>query len=363
MAIAPGQHGQARSPTAGPPEVETGSEEDLDRELADRSESGAPASGHAVRDLFSTDEIFQRLVATADEEFVRPVRLLFWSGLAAGLSVALSFVARAAVIAETGAAGHLSGNLLYPVGFLIIMLGRYQLFTENTLPPVVLVLARIASVPLLLRLWGVVLTANVLGAGLMAWVLASTGVLDPSSAAAALELAQHGLQIAWGDLFWKGVFAGWLVASLVWLNHAARDTITRFFLVFAIMFLIPTADLFHCIVGACEILYLVFRGGASLGEAAGGFFLPVALGNTIGGVLLVAIVNFAQTQTGHSPHRLPQDRSLTWRQWLFGVRGGPRASDNAPLTGTSGEVEDAETGSLLDKEVPEETRRDAEEDA
>ena len=270
----------------------------LDRTTLDRSESGAPASGHAVRDLFSTDEIFQRLVATADEEFVRPSRLLFWSGLAAGLSVALSFVARATVIAATDGESALVGNLLYPVGFLLIVLGRYQLFTENTLTPVVLVLARIASIPMLLRLWGVVLAANIAGAALMAAVLATTGVFDADSEAVALELARHALEASWGALFWKGVFAGWLVASMVWLNHAARDTITRFFLVFAIMFLVPTADLYHCVVGACEALYLVFHGGATLGHAAGGFFLPVVLGNTLGGVFLVAIVNYAQTRSG-----------------------------------------------------------------
>ena len=324
----------------------------LDRTTLDRSESGAPAAGHAVRDLFSTDEIFQRVVATADEEFVRPARLLFWSGLAAGLSVALSFVARASVIAATGTESGLIGNLLYPVGFLLIVLGRYQLFTENTLTPVVLVLARIASLPMLLRLWSIVLAANVLGAALMALVLATTGVLDADSESVALRLAEHALDVPWIDLFWKGVFAGWLVASMVWLNHAARDTTTRFFLVFAIMFLVPTADLYHCVVGACEALYLVFHGGATLGAAVGGFFLPVVLGNTLGGVLLVAIVNYAQTRAGRPTEHEIRSGSLTWRQWLFGVENEPAASENAPLTGVDPEVEGAETGSLLDQKVP-----------
>lgn len=355
MSSIPGPHDRALS---SPRDGRAEPEEQEERELLDRSESGAPASGHAVRDLFSTDEIFQRLVATADEEFVRPLRLFFWSGLAAGLSVALSFVARAAVIAETGGEGGLVGNLLYPVGFLLIVLGRYQLFTENTLTPVVLVLARIASLPKLLRLWGVVLGANVIGAALMAWVLATTGVLEPDSAAVALRLARHGMEVAWVDLFWKGVFAGWLVASMVWLNHAARDTITRFFLVFAIMFLVPTADLYHCIVGACEVLYLVFRGGTSLGAAAGEFFLPVVMGNTIGGVLLVAIVNYAQTHAGRFHGRRERGGSLTWRRWLFGVSGGPDASDNAPLTGTSEDVEGSETGSLLDQRVPDKVKEE-----
>lgn len=336
----------------------------LSRTTLDRSESGAPAAGHAVRDLFSTDEIFQRLVASADEEIVRPAQLLFWSGLAAGMTVALSFVARAAVTAATGGDSALVGNLMYPIGFLIIVLGRYQLFTENTLTPVVLVLSRIASVRMLMRIWGIVLLANVAGATVMAWVLARTGVLDEGSAAAALGLAEHALSVPWEDLFWKGLFAGWLVASMVWLNHAARDTMTRFALVWVIMFLVPTADLYHCVVGACEAMYIVFRGGATLAEAAGGFFLPVVLGNTVGGVLLVGIVNFAQIRTGRFPDQGARGEALTWRRWLFGVQtGSPAESQNAPVTGTDEDVEGAETGSLLDQEVPEETRAGAEERA
>lgn len=325
------------------------------RQTLDRAESGAPAAGHAVRDLFSTDEIFQRIVATADEEFVRSNRLLFFSGLAAGLSIGLSFVARSAITAAVpGDTSGLVGGILYPVGFLFIVLGRYQLFTENTLTPVTLVLTRIASVPQLLRVWGVVLGANVVGAALVALVLATSGVFDADTARAARMIAAHGLEVPTGALFWKGVFAGWLVASMVWLNHAARDTVTRFFIVFAIMFLVPAADLFHCIIGACEALYLVFQGEAGLPEA-GRFFGAVVTGNTVGGVLLVALLNYSQTRQKRFPHRDVDVAALTWREWLFGIGRGredePAVSRNAPLTRDEG-VEGAETGSMLDQTVP-----------
>ena len=321
------------------------------RATLDRAESGAPAAGHAVRDLFSTDEIFQRIVATADEEFVRSNRLLFFSGLAAGLSIGLSFVARASLGAAVGDPSGLIGGVLYPIGFLLIVLGRYQLFTENTLTPVTLVLTRIASLPQLLRVWGVVLAANVAGAALVGLVLATTGVLDPDAFEAAREIAAHGFEVGSGPLFWKGVFAGWLVASMVWLNHAARDTITRFMIVFAVMYLVPAAGLFHCIIGAAEALFLVFQGDAALGEAAR-FFGVVVAGNTVGGVLLVALLNYSQTRRQRFPHRDCEAMELTWREWMFGVGHGKEAreaaSDNAPLTRDES-VEGAETGSMLDQ--------------
>ncbi len=327
---------------------------DAARETLDRAESGAPAAGHAVRDLFSTDEIFQRVVATADEEFVRSSRLLFFSGLAAGLSIGLSFVARAAMTAAVpGDESGLIGAVLYPVGFLLIVLGRYQLFTENTLTPVTLVLTRIAAVPQLLRLWGIVLLANVIGAALVGLVLATTGVFDADTAVAARQIALHGLEVPAGALFWKGVFAGWLVASMVWLNHAARDTVTRFLIVFAIMFLVPAADLFHCIIGACEMFYLVFQDSASLADAAQ-FFGVVVAGNTVGGVLLVALLNYGQTRKKRFPDRDVSQASLTWREFMFGVGRGKEAdaqASNAPLT-RDDDIEGAETGSMLDQAVP-----------
>ena len=305
------------------------------RGALDRSASGAPAAGKAVRDMFSTDEIFQRITATADEEFSRSNRLLFLSGLAAGLSIGLTFLARAALTGLTpGDSSGLVGNLLYPVGFLLIVMGRYQLFTENTLTPVTLVLTRIASLPTLLRVWGVVLLANVLGAALVALVLATTGVLTPEGAQAARGFALHGLETPWWDLFWKGLFAGWVVASMVWLTHAARDSVTRFLTVFVLMFLIPSADLFHCIIGSSEALYLVFQGEASLAASAFGFFLPVLLGNTLGGVLLVGILNYSQTRDVRYPDRDCSTLELSWKEWLLGDhKGKPGALRRSPSSG------------------------------
>ena len=326
-----------------------GSRSEEMRSTLDRAQSGAPASGHAVRDLFSTDEIFQRLVATADEEFVRSTRLLFLSGLAAGLSIGLTLMARsAATAAVPGDESGLVGNLLYPIGFLLIVLGRYQLFTENTLTPVTLVLTRIAAIPQLLRVWGVVLVANVLGAALVAFMLAKTGVLDADSAAAARAFGLHGIETPWGPLFWKAVIAGWLVASMVWLNHAARDTVSRFFIVFFIMFIIPSADLFHCITGACEVFYLMFQGEAGFGDF-GHFFSAVVLGNTVGGVLLVAILNNAQTRERRFPDRDCGELTLTWREFLFGLEPGEAKKAKPPADTPDRAVEEE---SMLDRPIP-----------
>ena len=281
------------------------------REALDASASGAPAVGKAVRDMLSTDEIFRRLVATADDEFDRTNRLLFFSGLAAGLSVALSFIALVTVPATTGV--ELLGMLLYPIGFVFIVLGRYQLFTENTLTPVTLVLTRSASIPRLLKFWAVVYVANILGATIAAFALALFPVLPPLAAERATEMASHVADLSFGTLVARGVIAGWLVAGMVWLTHATREGTTRLLIVFAVMSLIPMAGLYHCVVGACEAVYGVLQGVLTLEQAFVGFVLPVTIGNTIGGVLLVAIINFAQTREAICPDRA----KLSWQAWFL----------------------------------------------
>ncbi|WP_263818980.1 formate/nitrite transporter family protein [Salinibacter sp.] len=293
------------------------------RNALDRSERGAPAAGETLRDLFSTDEIFHRLVTAAAEEFSRSTRLLFLSGLAAGLSISLSFLGMAALSALwPGGPSRLAGSLMYPLGFLLVVMGRYQLFTENTLTPVALVLTRIASLPRLLYIWSVVLAANVLGAGLVAYVLAASGVFSSEMAAVASRIGAHFLDMPWDDVFWKGVFAGWLVASMVWLNYAARDTTARTLITFTLIYPVAAAGLAHCVVGSTEVLYVVFRGEASVGAFITGFLVPAVLGNTAGGVLLVAILNFSQTRDRRFSHRGCGQLELTWTEWLFGHTAG-----------------------------------------
>ncbi len=297
--------------------------EDSIRDAVDRARSGAPAAGEAVRDRFSTDEIFQRVIASADEEIDSSVRELFFSGLAAGFAITLTVLAHAELSATFS--NPQIGALLYPVGFIYIIMGRYQLYTENTLPPVTLVLTRLASIPLLFRVWGVVLFGNLLGAALGALVLAHANVLTPEAAHAAVEFGREGIRHGWWSLFFKAIFAGWLVAGMVWLDHASRDSATRLLLVYVIIYTIPATGLYHVVVTACDASYLVFTGHAGLIPVVVHFWTPVLLGNTLGGVFLVAVVNYAQTGERHflSDYR----ETLSLREWVLGWHAGrPKVS-------------------------------------
>ncbi len=287
-----------------------------------RSASGAPSGGEAVEDILSADDIFQRVAATADDEFRRAPRHLFFSGVAAGISIGVTFLARAALTAKVGGeAATLPGDLLYPIGFILVVMGRYQLFTENTLTPVTLVLTRLASIPALLRLWGVVIAANLVGAGLAAALYATNGALPSETTAIADALATEAFKAPVRELFIRSFMAGGLVASMVWLVHAFREGIGRVVVVYLIMLLIPVAGLYHCITGFCEVFYGYLQGLGSLPQALT-FFGVVALGNILGGITLVAFINYGQTDEARFPDRSGDEHRLSARQLLFGYRTG-----------------------------------------
>src|SRR4051794_26375695 len=120
----------------------------------------------------------------------------------------------------------LVAKLGYPLGFLIVIIGRQQLFTENTLTPIIPLLARrnwktFASVA---RLWSIVFLANMIGAHIFAWVAANTAAFSPEIQRAMSELAHEAAGVGWGAALLRGVFAGWLIALVVWLLAASESS-------------------------------------------------------------------------------------------------------------------------------------------
>lgn len=297
----------------------------------DRAASGVPVAGWAIGDRFSWEEIHQRLLASADEEIAHGPRMLFFSGVTAGFAITLTFLGYATGLAAFPDNPFLR-SLLYPIGFLYIVLGRYELYTENTLPPVKLVLTRLASLPLLLRVWTVVLAANLLGAFAGAYILAEAGVVSDAGGAAAAAMLEHSMATGWWTVFFKAFFAGWLVAGVVWLSAAARDTISRVLIIYFVFFTIAAAGLYHIVSGTCEVFFVYFRSGVDLGAAAWGVLLPVGLGNTLGGVVAFSVMAYEQSEQ----QRYPEIRVLSLREVLFSWKGGrpfgtPRPSPPRPV--------------------------------
>src|SRR5215216_3722543 len=146
----------------------------------------------------------------------------------------------------------------------------------------------------MLRLWAVIFVSNILGVLVFALVIYYGSVLSP--AATELLLGEVTTKMAAG--FWevtlKAVIGGWLVALIAWMVAAAQDTISQIFFIWLLVLLIPAAGLAHCIAGSAEVLISVFSGETSWTEYLGRFLLPATLGNTIGGLVLVTLLNYGQ---------------------------------------------------------------------
>ncbi len=257
-----------------------------------RIEERAPSEEHQS----SARRLFKAVQVEGERELKRPLHSLWWSGISAGAVMSLSLIASAILrhdLPDTSYR-HLLVALGYPVGFLIVILGHMQLFTENTITTVLPALERrsLACIKRTAILWSTVLLANMLGATLMAgaWVF---GMLPAEYLADLLAISEQATYGTFSSNVLHAIPAGFIVAALVWVT---RDQRNRFFLIVGFTWLIAAGHFRHVIVGAVEWTALVWAGdGAFLGRGVT-FLIPALLGNVIGGTLLFALLAWAQVR-------------------------------------------------------------------
>jgi formate/nitrite transporter FocA (FNT family) len=244
--------------------------------------------------------VYKAILKEGEEELARPSSALFWSGLAAGLSMGFSMIAEGLLTAYLPEAKWrpLVAKLGYSVGFLIVVLGRQQLFTENTLTPILPLLQRKAGAGLanVLRLWAVVLFANLIGALLVAIVSARTSAFDPEVQKAFVEMGHKAMEHGFWTTLLRGVFAGWLIALMVWLLPFAESA--RVWVIVVITYFVGVGHFSHIIAGAVEVFALAAGGHTTWAHVFAAFIAPTLVGNILGGVTLVTMLNHAQVVAG-----------------------------------------------------------------
>ena len=252
------------------------------------------------RVTISAHVVHETVRREGEEELRRTPAALAWSGLAAGLSMGFSLVAEAVLVEGLPAAGwtRLISKLGYSVGFLIVVLGRQQLFTENTLTAVLPLLTRrnLATTFRVLRLWGVVLSANLVGTMIFAFCIARTGVFNMHTRQILAEVSAPASDSAFSVVFLRAIFAGWLIALMVWLMPVADSA--RISIIIIVTYLIGLGGFNHVIAGSNKMFYLIATGNITWGYYLTEFLCPTLLGNIIGGVSLVAFLGHAQVVAG-----------------------------------------------------------------
>ncbi len=247
----------------------------------------------------SAEEIFDVVLNNAREELSRSTVALLFSGLAGGISMGLTGlgVALALSYLGDGPVQQFCAFFLYPTGFIVVIIARAQLFTENTLYPVALVLDEHKHVLNSLRLWAAVFSSNVAGAVFFGWLVMKTGALPANFADA---LAGLGIRAAEGHftlIFAKGVIGGWLIALVAWCVAGSHWTIAQIVITWLLTFIVGAGHFSHCIASSAEVMAAIMSGHLYLADYFR-WLLPCALGNIVGGVAIVSLLNYGQVRLG-----------------------------------------------------------------
>ena len=196
----------------------------------------------------------------------------------------------------------------YCVGFVIVILGNLQLFTENTITVVlpVAVNPSLRNFRRLARLWGLAIVANLAGTFLVAAMLAHRMIVSADQLDAAVAVSAKLLDNDALTTLLRGIPAGFLVASIAWIMPNARGS--EFWVVVIVTYLVAIGGFSHVVAGSGEAWLLWLTGKASFGWALGGFILPALAGNIIGGTGLFAVLAHGQVRDEISTVRLGSNR-------------------------------------------------------
>ena len=240
--------------------------------------------------------VYASISARGMEELNRPFISLFGSGISAGLILMLSVVAEGLfklVLPDVQGAEAIS-DIGYTFGFIVVITGRMQLFTEDTITPVLPLLANPTTRAFVRtgRLWTTVFTANMIGMVIAAAMLTWGDIVTQAQLDSIVEVSSKVLDHTPFETLRYGVIAGFLIAALVWCMPTSHGS--EFWLIFFITYIIALGDFTHVVAGAGEGFLLLFDGQASLSWVLFGLILPAFVGNVLGGTILFAGLAYVQ---------------------------------------------------------------------
>ena len=282
-------------------ELEVESDEKLTGKKIELDEDRLPSRAMAIHEHIRQD---------GEKEMERDAMALLWSAIAAGLSMGASLLAKGIfhVQLEGVPGGFLLENLGYTFGFIIVIMARQQLFTENTVTAVLPVMQNptLGNFGLLMRLWSVVLLGNIIGTGVAAWAFEHMPIFDEETRDAFVKIGMDVMKNTPTEMFSNAIISGWLIATMVWMFPAAGAA--KIVVIILMTWLIALGDTTHIVVGSVEILYLVFNGTLHWSDFFWPFALPTLAGNICGGTFIFALMSHAQIRNEMSNKRKEEAR-------------------------------------------------------
>lgn len=255
-------------------------------------------NGDDVEELKAADakDVHRAVREEGEAELGRSAPSLLWSGIAAGIAINASLVAMAILHAALpdSPTKPLIVALGYPIGFIIVVLGRMQFFTESTITAMLPFAHRPSWLGArhTLRLWGLVLTANLVGTLLTTGALVHLGLITPDVREGMAAIAQEMLHKDAAHTFLAAIPAGFLIAGIAWLLPNGREQ--AFLVIFAITWLVGAAGFAHSVAGSAKAWVLAWEGMVSWPTAFFGDIMPAVAGNLIGGAGLFTLLAHGQ---------------------------------------------------------------------
>ena len=253
-------------------------------------------------------EILAQEIEEGLHEMKRPNSGLLLSALSAGLDIGFGPLLMAVVLSHSGTGSsalfrEIAVSSAYAIGFMFVILGQSDLFTEHTVLAILPVLDGRASALDLGRIWGLIYVGNLVGCGVfVALTFVVAPGLDVVHPGTFTEIADVLVQYSWWMTFIAAILAGWLMGLLSWLVVAARGTTGTILVIWFVSGAIGFAHLPHSIAGSVEVLFGVL-GSADISVMDYlDFLLWSTLGNIVGGVVFVGLLKYSHvTRTGEEP--------------------------------------------------------------
>ena len=246
-----------------------------------------------------SEVVYEAIRRAGLHELGRPVSGLGWSGVAAGIALSLSVLVEGALHALLPDAGWrpLVAAFGYSIGFLVVVQARMQLFTENTITPILPFFLNPGWGMLgrLLRLLGVVLVANLLGCAVAAWAMSLPEVVPPDIEAGMREIARAYAELTPAEQFLRGIPAGFVIAALVWILPR-QDGSGEVLVIVMLTWTIAVAEMSHVVAGSTKLFLLAFAGELDAGEALLRDVAPALAGNVLGGTGIFSALAYAQVR-------------------------------------------------------------------
>ena len=246
-----------------------------------------------------------------DKELERSVAALWWSALAAGLTMGLSLMGMGLLNSRLpdGEGFKVIASFGYCAGFLAVILARQQLFTENTLTAVLPIMSKptLGNFGRLLRLWSVVLVGNLCGTLLVAYVMLHLPIFDTKTDLAFLDIGRKVMENDASKMFAKGIISGWMIATMVWMIPSMESA--KMWIIILITYFMALGDFTHIVVGSVEVSYLVFAGELPWKDFWLVFAGPTLVGNIIGGSFIFALISHAQIRGESGPPKTSAQRN------------------------------------------------------